>query len=101
MNTEIYADSISEITLTGSVLRIDFVTMSATKRDANNNPEKEFRQRIIMPIEGYTGSFDLLKRVFDSLAKSGVPNYHHPLPSAGPPTETTAAPSRNSSPNFK
>jgi hypothetical protein len=69
MIPEIYADSIDEITLTGSVLRIDLVTISATQRDANNNPVKELRQRIIMPIEGYSGSFDLLKRVFDSLPK--------------------------------
>ena len=78
MIPEMYADSIGEITLTGSVLRIDLVTLSATQRDSSNNPIRELRQRIIMPIEGYAGSFDLLKRVFDSLVESGALNRRSP-----------------------
>ena len=72
MTPETYADAIGEITLTGSVLRIDFVSLSATQRDANNNPVREIRQRILMPIEGYAGSFELLSRVFDGLVEAGA-----------------------------
>ena len=39
MNQELYADGIGEITVTGSIVRIDLVSLSATERDEKNNPK--------------------------------------------------------------
>ena len=51
MSSELYADGIGEITVTGAIVRIDLMSLSATEKDGKNNPKPVFRQRIIMPIE--------------------------------------------------
>jgi hypothetical protein len=106
MTPETFADAIGEITLTGSVLRIDFVSLSATQRDTSNNPVREIRQRIVMPIEGFAGSFELLTLVFDGLVEAGAVARRpaanvSPFPqpsSAAPRTSVRAA---EQSPNFE
>jgi hypothetical protein len=72
MHDEIYADGISEITLTGNVVRIDFVSLSRTERDANNKPKAIFRQRIVMPTDGFANSAVLMNNVLSGLIKSGA-----------------------------
>lgn len=72
MHEEVYADGISEITLTGNVVRIDFVSLSPTERDANNKPKAVFRQRIVMPAEGFANSAELMKNVLRGLIESGA-----------------------------
>jgi hypothetical protein len=95
MTPETYADSIDEITITGGVLRIDFV--SHAPGEGGRTGVKAVRQRIIMPLEGYAGSFDLLKRVFDNLVRSGAvarTDAADDRPFSPPPS------SSNRSPNF-
>ena len=58
MPNELYADGISEITVTGSIVRIDFMSLSATERDDANNPVPTLRQRIIMPVEAFANAVD-------------------------------------------
>ena len=72
MSQELFADLIAEIALTGSVVRLDLVSLSATERDANNQPKSEFRQRIVMPAEGFVQSFALMTKVMQELEKKGV-----------------------------
>jgi hypothetical protein len=72
MHDEIYADGISEITLTGNVVRIDFVSLSRTERDANNNPRPVFRQRMVMPTDGFANSAVLMNNVLRGLIESGA-----------------------------
>jgi hypothetical protein len=38
MHAEIYTDGIGEITVGGSIVRVDLVTLSPTERDANDAP---------------------------------------------------------------
>ena len=64
MQEEIYADGVSESTVTGNVVRIDLVSLSPTERDANNKPKAVFRQRIVMPIEAFANSAELMKNAF-------------------------------------
>jgi hypothetical protein len=95
MTPETYADSIDEITITGGVLRIDFV--SHEPGEGGRAAVKTVRQRVIMPLEGYAGSFDLLKRVFDNLVRSGAvarTGAVEERPAVPPPSST------NRSPNF-
>jgi hypothetical protein len=72
MHEEIYADGISEITTTGNVVRIDFVSLSPTERDANNKPKAVFRQRIVMSVDGFANSAELMKKALHGLIESGA-----------------------------
>lgn len=72
MSSELFADRIAEIGITGGVVRLDLVSLSATQRDENNQPTPEFRQRIVMPAEGFVQSFALMAKVMQELEKKGV-----------------------------
>ena len=67
-----FADTIGEIAITGSVIRIDLVSLSPTNRDDKGQPRPEFRQRVVMPVEGFMRSFGLMSQVVQQLEKSGV-----------------------------
>lgn len=72
MQNEIYADAIGEITVTGPIVRIDLVSLSATQRDAANQPVPEFRQRLIMSIEGFANSYEVLQKAMNGLLEAGA-----------------------------
>lgn len=95
---ELYADGIGEITVSGSVVRIDFVSLSATEKDIHGRPKPVVRQRVIMPLDGFANASDLMAKAVKGLEEAGA---IHRNPSAGdahivPPGE--ARPGR--SPNF-
>jgi hypothetical protein len=93
MRDDVFADGIGEITVTGTTVRIDLVSLSATERDADNKPKSVFRQRIVMPVESFMGAFDLMERVAKQLIEAGTVKRRAP---------TGAAPADRprSSPNF-
>lgn len=72
MHNEVFADSIGEITVTGQTVRIDLVSLSPGDRDAAGQPLPVFRQRIVMPIEGFANSLDLMQRVLNGLIDAGA-----------------------------
>jgi len=96
MTPELFADRISEITLTGSVVRIDLASFSASERDANNQPRLEMRQRVVMPTEGFVQSFGLMAKVMQDLQKRGLLRVPE---GAAPPADAPTKP--GGSPNFK
>jgi hypothetical protein len=96
MREELYADGIGEITVTGSIVRIDFVSLSATQKDASNNPQAVVRQRIIMPGDAFANAVNLMQQALNGLADAGlVQRATSPAPGPG-----AAAPNGNASPNF-
>ena len=99
MPEELYADSITGIALTGSVVRIDFATL-AVAEDANQQPRPVFRQRVIMPVEGFVHSFGVMARVMQQLEQKGLVR-RADAPAAGKDAAPAEAPARTSSPNFK
>src|ERR1700758_680000 len=60
MQTELYSDGIGEITINGSIARVDLVSLSATERDANHNPKSVFRQHIIFSAEAFANSVEII-----------------------------------------
>lgn len=72
MQNEIYADAIGEITVTGPIVRIDLVSLSATQRDSANQPVPEFRQRVVMSIEGFANSYEVLQKAMNGLLEAGA-----------------------------
>lgn len=72
MQQELYADAIGEITVSGSIVRVDLVSLSPTERDGSNAPKPVFRQRIIMSVEGFANSVDLMQKALQGLIEGGA-----------------------------
>ena len=98
MPEEIFADGVGEITVTGNIVRIDLVSLSATQRDSNNKPAAVFRQRIIMPVEAFANTTELMKNVLAGLVQSGVVKMQPAPQSKSAGAEGSG---RNASPNFR
>ncbi|TWG92924.1 hypothetical protein L598_004600000200 [Mesorhizobium sp. J18] len=103
MSQELYADGISEITVTGSIVRIDFTSLSATERDAGGKPKAVFRQRVIMPVDAFANAVDLMQKALNGLVEAGAIRR---IGDTGKGAETMnvdvskAGPDVNASPNF-
>ena len=110
MQSELYTDGISDITVTGTIVRVDFVSLSPTERDANNTPKSVFRQRLIFSTEGFANSVELMQKALQGLIDAGAvtrvqrrPEIVAPLASSRTdPTVTINEKPRtvNASPNF-
>lgn len=109
MHNEVYADGVGEITVGGTVVRIDLVSLSPTDRDASNTPKSVFRQRLIFSVEGFANAVALMQKALDGLVEAGVvipPQRRKPtvtsVASAGAPPAPVIEKSgiANVSPNF-
>ncbi|KMO39808.1 hypothetical protein VQ03_15075 [Methylobacterium tarhaniae] len=98
MVTETYTDGISEITVTGSIVRVDLMSLSPSERDAHGNPVPVLRQRLILPADAFANAADLMQQVKNSLIESGVISPGQQPRDAAP--FAGARPGRNTSPNF-
>ena len=94
---ELFADSISAIAITGSVVRIDFASLSPAEGDAKKQHKSVFRQRVVMPVEGFVQSFGVMARAMQQLEQKGV--ITKTPPDAKRADAARAAPA--GSPNFK
>jgi hypothetical protein len=106
MQDELYADGVGEITVTGSIVRINLVSLSATEKDEAGNPRAVFRQRIVMPVDAFANAVDLMhkaqaglveagaiRRIGDAAPKASLPELNgEPVAPQSPPP--------NGSPNF-
>lgn len=100
MTNELYADGIGEITVTGTIVRIDLMSLSPTERDANNNPRPVFRQRVIMPVDAFANAVDLMQKALGGLVEAGAVRRIGDIPQI-PTSDATQQPqSVNASPNF-
>jgi hypothetical protein len=86
MHAEIYTDGIDEITVGGSIVRVDLVSLSPTERDANNAPKKVFRQRLIFSVEGFANSVEVMQNALQGLANAGVIKRNQPRSFGDAPT---------------
>jgi hypothetical protein len=72
MHDELYADGVGEITVGGTIVRVDLVSLSPTERDASNAPKSVFRQRLVFSIEGFANAVDLMQKALQGLVESGA-----------------------------
>ncbi|MDK4732694.1 hypothetical protein [Rhizobium sp. CNPSo 3490] len=100
MNSELYADGIGEITVTGTIVRIDLMSLSATDRDANNNPKPVFRQRIIMPVDAFANAVDLMQKALGGLVEAGAVRRVGDVSAAAATDIQSVQGASNASPNF-
>jgi hypothetical protein len=72
MEREIFADGIGEITLSGGMVRLDLVTLTGSQRNKDQPPQLEFRQRIVMPPDGFLRSFGAMENLVKQLINAGL-----------------------------
>jgi len=106
MHEELYTDGVDEVTVGGSIVRVDLVSLSPTERDANNAPKKVFRERLIFSIEAFANSVEVMQNALHGMVNAGIVERNQPRASAGAPAispigERSSATSQNSprSPN--
>lgn len=100
MTEQVFADGIGEITVTGTTVRIDLVTLSPTEHDAEGKAKTVFCQRVVMTVESFMNGFDLIDRVARQLIESGAVRRQSPEPDQAAPVRAAPAAGRRSSPNF-
>ena len=110
MHDELYTDGIGEITVSGTVVRVDLVSLSPTERDANNAPKSVFRQRLIFSLEGFANSVELMQKALQGLVDAGAVTRARrtqptvvpvaPLPTEQAVVKTEKPRGPNASPNF-
>lgn len=112
MHSELFTDGVSEVTVSGTIVRVDLVSLSATERDENNAPKRVLRQRLIFSLEGFANSVELMQKALQGLIDAGAVTRSRPrspaaAAPAGPPaparapTGAEAAHAANGSPNFR
>jgi hypothetical protein len=72
MHDELFTDGVDEITVSGTIVRVDLVSLSPTERDANNVPKKAFRQRLIFSVEAFANSVEVMQNALQGLVDAGV-----------------------------
>jgi hypothetical protein len=72
MHAELYSDGVEEITVSGTIVRIDLVSLSPTERDADNKPKSVFRQRLIFSVEAFANSVEVMQKALQGLVDAGV-----------------------------
>jgi hypothetical protein len=91
MITELYSDGVGEVTVGGSIVRVDLVSLSPTERDENNNPKSVLRQRLIFSVEGFANSVDVMQKALQGLTDAGVVRRNQPRTPAEPPHLASSA----------
>ena len=102
MDSELFTDGIGEITVGGSIVRVDLFSLSPTERDASNAPKRVFRQRLIFSVELFANSVEVMQNALQGLVDAGAVRRNEPRASTqAPPTASPAGPAPNSprSPN--
>ena len=72
MHDELYTDGVGEVTVSGTVVRVDLVSLSPIERDANGAPKTVFRQRLIFSLEAFANSIELMQKAFQGLVEAGA-----------------------------
>jgi hypothetical protein len=78
MHAELYTDGVDEITVGGSIVRVDLVSLSPTERDANNAPKRVFCQRLIFSVESFANSVEVMQNALQGLIDAGVIRRNQP-----------------------
>jgi hypothetical protein len=103
---EVYSDGVSEITVTGPIVRIDLMSLSPAERDIHGNPKPVLRQRIVMPVDAFANSVELMQKAVAGLIEAGsikqtpVSSIDDKRVNGAADEAVLARSGRNSSPNF-
>lgn len=90
---ELYADGIFDIGFGSGMVRIDFFSLSAVRKDENGQPLPAVRQRVVMSLQGFLNGLATMDGMRQRLEAAGVlvPAGHAPHPGGPTPAHRTAA----------
>lgn len=86
---DVFADGIAGLGVYAGVVRFDLVTVSTSETDDHNRPAVARRQRVLMPVEGFVRSVEVMRAMIDKLNEAGLvarrpdPSRPDPSPNAG------------------
>ena len=72
MISEVFADGVSEVNIAGGIVRINFVSLSATLKDEKGTPVRELRQRIVITPQGVIELHGAMQQVIEKLIATGL-----------------------------
>lgn len=72
MSQDIFVDGISNINVTGNIVRIDFAALQPQLKNENGQPVFANSQRIVMPLDGFLQSMNLQQNIIQQLIQAGV-----------------------------
>lgn len=70
---QVFCDGLGAISVINGTVRLDFVALSPTEKDATGKPAAVFRQRIIMGLDGFLQAGEKIGEVMPLLAKRTPP----------------------------
>ena len=82
MDEQIFADGIGAISIIGTTVRLDFISLSPTERDEKGQPKTVFTQRVVMGMDGFLRSAAKFQEALQALQKMGA---LQPQPAQGAP----------------
>lgn len=100
---ELYVDGFGNIVVTGTIVRIDLIGLSAAGTPEDKQPRFEHRQRLILPLDGFLRAFGMQEDVIKKLMDAGVVAKREPQakPEIADANAAPPAPTPPSSPNFQ
>lgn len=100
MHAEVYTDGVDEITIGGSIVRVDLYSLSPTERDDNNAPRKVFCQRLIFSVDSFANSVEVMQNALQGLIDAGAIRRNQPRAApAEPPRNVVSVDRSPSDPN--
>jgi len=72
MHDEVYADAVGDLTVTGGIVRLDLVSLSPGAQADDKQSNLVFRQRVVLPLEGFLRSYGLMTQLVEKLSRDGV-----------------------------
>ena len=68
-----FADTIGSITVTGNLVRIDFVSMAATQpADAKAQRRFEVTERVVLPLDGFLRGMGAQQDIINKMLEAGI-----------------------------
>jgi hypothetical protein len=89
--TPIFSDTIVQVSLTGSLVRIELGTVAVVNKDGKQEARLVPTQQLVMPLEGFVRGFGVQQQAVNKLIADGVLKPHEPQTDAEPPKAETLA----------
>jgi hypothetical protein len=70
--TTVFADTIVQVSLTGSLVRIDLGTVAIVNKDGKQEARLMPTQQLVMPLEGFVRGFGVQQQAVNKLIADGV-----------------------------
>jgi hypothetical protein len=90
MEDQVFSDGIGQVSIVGGTVRLDFVVLSPTEKDAKGQPVAVFCQRVVMGIDGFMQSAAKIQEASQAVLKLAQ-RPREPQPAASEPPVTVPA----------